>query len=345
MRGTDVVITDQPATRYYEDKLETLGEVFGTPDIGLEEGSLRVGERRFPILNDVIVLMEPAKYSDALASALGSGPTKAGLDGFSKDEQYAFSEEWTQFGGVLPEHAETLHRYFDLVDPAALSDQRVCDLGCGSGRWSYFLKDACRQLVLVDFSDGIFVARENLRGADNCLFFMADITDLPFADNFADFIFCLGVLHYLPTPCLEELRKLRRLAPTQLFSLYYALDNRPVYFRALLALVTTARVALSRIRNRAFRKLFARAIAVLVYRPLLAVGSLLKPFGLADKVPLYEGYHANKGSEVLAQNVYNRFFNPIEQRVSRREIEALNDTFAEVVVSENLPYWHFLCRR
>jgi hypothetical protein len=47
----------------------------------------------------------------------------------------------------------------------------------------------------------------------------------------------------------------------------------------------------------------------------------------------------------LEQNAYNRFFNRIEQRVSRREIEALRDTFSEVVISESMPYWHFLCRR
>lgn len=322
-----------------------LADVFGTGDVSLEGGGLRVAGKSFPIVNDVIVLTEPAKYSDSLARALGVDRVRTEADRFSEAEQYVFSEEWTHFAAVLPDHAKTFHRYFDLVDVGSLADRRVCDLGCGSGRWSYFLKDACQELVLVDFSDGIFVARENLRDADNCLFFMADVTDLPFADDFADFIFCLGVLHYLPTPCLDELRKMRRLAPVQLFSLYYALDNRPAYFRALLALVTAARVGLSRIRSHGFRRLFAHAVALLVYRPLLAIGTLLRPFGLADKVPLYEGYHANRNSEVLAQNVYNRFFNPIEQRVSRREIEALNDTFAEVIVSENMPYWHFLCRR
>src|SRR5690606_4214648 len=131
----------------------------------------------------------------------------------------------------LPEHREEFERYFDLVDWKSMANARVCDLGCGMGRWSAFAKDRCREIVLVDFSDAIFVARKNLGQAKNALFFMCDLKRLPFRDDFADFLFCLGVLHHLPTPCLEEVRALKRAAPKLLIFLYYALDNRPGYFR------------------------------------------------------------------------------------------------------------------
>jgi SAM-dependent methyltransferase len=330
---------------YYQDKLGVLAEVFGTSDVQLEDDCLLVSGNRYPIVDDVIVLVEPAKYSPLVRRALGvTGPTADGA-GFAEDEQYSFSEEWTRFSSVLPDHQRTFGRYFDLVDLGALADQRVCDLGCGNGRWSWFLKDVCRELVLVDFSDGIFAARNNLRDADNCLFFMGDITDLPFTDDFADLVVCLGVLHYLATPALAELRRLRRLAPTQLYCVYYALDNRPLHFRALLRLVTGLRLAVSRVRSPAFRTLFSRAVVVLVYLPLLTAGRVLERTGLADRVPLHEGYRDNRSLRVLEQNAYNRFFNRIEQRVSRRDIEALRDSFREVVISEQMPYWHFLCRR
>ena len=339
------MIAGSPTTRYYEDKLEILADAFGTPDVRLEDGCLHVAGTSYPIVNDVIILVEPGKYSRFVRRALGVTAPTANQDGFAEDEQYSFSEEWTRFHAVLPDHQKTFHRYFDLVDLDALRDARVCDLGCGNGRWSYFLKDACREMILVDFSDGIFAARENLRDASRCLFFMADITSLPFADDFADFIFCLGVLHYLPTPALAELRRLQRLAPTQLYCVYYALDNRPLHFRMLLRLVTAFRLSVSRVRNPTFRKLFARGMALVGYLPLLAVGRALEPIGLADRVPLYEGYHDNRSMRVLEQNAYNRFFNRIEQRVSRREIDTLRDTFSEVVVSDSMPYWHFVCRR
>ena len=330
---------------YYKDKLQTLAEIFGTTDLELEDRCLRVAGSRYPILNDVIVLVEPAKYSPFVRQALGDSGTRAEPAGFSEDEQYSFSEEWTRFSAVLPDHERTFARYFDLIDLSYLRDKRVCDLGCGNGRWSWFLRDTCRELILVDFSDGVFAARENLRDAGNCIFFMGDVTDLPFADDFADLIVCLGVLHYLPTAALTELRRFASMAPTHLYCVYYALDNRPAYFRALLRLVTALRLSVSRIRSPLFRRAFSRAVVALVYLPLLTVGRAAEPFGLAHRIPLWEGYRDNRSLRVLEQNAYNRFFNPIEQRVTRREVEALRDTFSEVVISENMPYWHFLCRR
>jgi ubiquinone/menaquinone biosynthesis C-methylase UbiE len=330
---------------YYKDKLDILADIFGTTDVGLEDGRLVAAGTSYPIVNDVIILVEPSKYSPFVRSTLGVTGPRSDADGFAEDEQRLFSEEWTRFSRVLPDHARTFGRYFDLVDLDTLGDKRVCDLGCGNGRWSWFLKDACRELILVDFSDGIFAARENLRDADNCLFFMGDVTDLPFADDFVDLIVCLGVLHYLATPALTELRKLQRLAPQQLYCLYYALDNRPVFHRLLLRVVTALRLSVSRVESQSFRKLFSRAVVALVYLPLLTAGRALERFGAADRVPLYEGYRDNRSLRVLEQNAYNRFFNRIEQRVSRREVEALRDSFMEVVISEHMPYWHFLCRR
>ena len=46
---------------------------------------------------------------------------------------------------------KNLNFYFDLIDLEALESKRICDLGCGIGRWSYFLKDIAKEIVLVDF--------------------------------------------------------------------------------------------------------------------------------------------------------------------------------------------------
>ena len=68
----------------------------------------------------------------------------------------------------------------------------------------------------------------------------------------------------------------------------------------------------------------------------------MRPFNLSQFVPLYEGYHG-KSLARIRQDVFDRFFTNIEQRFSKKQIEKLNDTFGDIVVSENLPYWHFLC--
>jgi SAM-dependent methyltransferase len=317
------------STVYYADKLETLRDLFGTPDVAVEAEAIRVRHQRFPILKDVIIMTD-----------IGSRDPSV----FAEDIQHTFGAEWTAYSGVLPEHRKEFELYFDIVDKGALTNKRVCDLGCGMGRWSYFAKDLCREIVLVDFSDAIFAARKNLEGAPNALFFKCDLKQLPFRDGFADFLFCLGVLHHLPTPCLDEVRALKRFSPRLLIFLYYALDNRPWYFRVLLKAVTAARKVLSRIRNGTLRKIISRLGTWLVYMPLVLLGRIGDLVGAGRFVPLYD-FYKDKSLGRIEQDVYDRFFTRIEQRVTRQEILALRNTFQRITISEKLPFWHFVCER
>ena len=309
---------------YYSDKLASLQDLFGTQDVAVEEKSLRVGTTRYRIVNDVIILSTDAPKAE--------------------DIQFTFGEEWLRYNAILPEHQKEFKEYFDQVDLASLGQSRVCDLGCGMGRWSFFAKDHCKEIILVDFSNAIFAARKNLTQASNALFFMCDLKRLPFRDNFADFLFCLGVLHHLPTPCLDEVRALKRTAPRLLIFLYYALDNRPWYYRWLLSGVTGLRLIVSRIRNAAFRKVFSWAGTWLIYVPLVTLGRVFQLVGLGRLVPLYDYYH-DKSIGRIEQDVYDRFFTRIEQRVTRQEILGLQDSFRRVTVSDHFPYWHFLCEK
>ena len=83
-------------------------------------------------------------------------------------------------------------------------------------------------------------------------------------------------------------------------------------------------------------------LAFTCYLPLIILGKLMKPFNLSQFIPLYEGYQG-KSMGRIRQDVFDRFFTNIEQRFSKKQIEQLKDTFDDIVVSENLPYWHFLC--
>lgn len=331
---------------YYANKLESLRSLFETDEVALEKDFLRVGGYRFPIVDDVIVLLDPEQYPHGLRARLhGRNGEKTGAPAaFAEDIQYSFGEEWKTYNRILPEHEAEFREYFDIVDLEGLRGKRVCDMGCGIGRWAYFLRDRVGELVLVDFSEAIFEARHNLADADNTLFFMADLKRLPFAPDCADFAYCLGVLHHLPTPALVEVRAMARFAPTLLIYLYYALDNRPAYFRLLLGLATGIRSLLARVRNRPLRAAFTELLTWTTYIPFIGLGHVLAPLGLGNRVPLYEGYRG-KGLARIRQDVYDRFFTRIEQRVSRTDIRALADSFSEVIISDGLPYWHFLCRR
>lgn len=329
-------------TAYYADKRASLERLFGTRDLEVGRDFLRVGSARYPIVRDVIQLVEGRDYRDRDGArerpeVLSPGPIAA-------DIRDTFGAEWQEFSEILPEHEAEFRQYFDLVPLDSLRGKRVADLGCGMGRWSHFLREVCSEIVLVDFSEAIFVARRNLEGCPRALFFQGDLERLPFVPDSFDFAFSLGVLHHLPTPALVAARRLAPLAPRLLLYFYYALDNRPAHYRVLLAGVTATRRVLWRIRSESFRRAFAWIVAATVYRPMVALGDVAESFGAGRSVPLWEFYHGRSLRRV-SQDVYDRFFTRIEQRVSRAEILTLRDTFAEVHVSEGVPYWHFLCVR
>ena len=313
-----------PSAGYYSKHLATLQDLFGTRDVELSEGSLRVGERRFSIRDDVIIL------------AGAEDPRAEGV-------RFTFGEQWRRFDRILPEHEREFRLYFDLFEGSELDGIRVCDLGCGIGRWSYFLAERCREIVLVDFSDAIFVARRNLRNSDRCLFFQGDIRSLPFRPDFADLVFSLGVLHHLPTGALEAVRRLARFAPRLLVYLYYALDNRPWHFRAIFRGRRSRFGGSCRAGSR-LRSAISWGLTAGVYLPFLLAGRAIAPLGLSSRVPLYEYYGGMSWSRIR-QDAYDRFFTPVEHRYTRRQIATLCDTFSKVEISEGLPYWHFRCDR
>jgi SAM-dependent methyltransferase len=329
---------------YYRDKLASLCDLFGTQDVSLEADALRVGSRLYPIVDDVIVLLDTEQYPPSIRRKLNAQAKTSDDAKFAEDIQFTFGAEWESFPDVLPEHEAEFNGYFDVVDLKSLPGKRVCDLGCGIGRWGYYLKDRCRELVMVDFSDAIFVARKNLRSNSNALFFMCDIKKIPFRRDFCDFLYCLGVLHHLPTNALDEVRALQPFAKDVLIYLYYALDNRGWHFRALLAVATVIRQIICRVRSHAARSVLTFLIAIGFYMPLIILGMILRPIGLSRFVPLYEFYH-DKTFKRIRQDVYDRFFTRIEQRVSQKDIMTLKDTFSDIRISSGLPYWHFLARR
>lgn len=332
---------------YYKDKRESLQDLFGAGEVIVNEDRIAVDGHEYPVVDDVVVLLPAEEWPTGLRKRLSTMAGRTGKDrrnDFAEDIQFSFGEEWSRFPEILPEHEAEFRQYFDIVDIGGLADARVCDLGCGIGRWSHFLKGRCRELVLLDFSEAIFAARENFRDVSNTLFFLGDLRRMPFRDDFADFLFSLGVLHHLPTGALEEVRALSRCAPAILVFLYYALDNRPHFWRSLLAGTTRVRQFLAARKGTRFRASATWGLALGVYLPMIGIGHLLRPIGLSHHVPLYDFYHG-KSLRRIRQDVYDRFFTRIEQRFSREQILGLGDTFRRITVSDHPPYWHFVCER
>lgn len=327
-----------------EKKINLLKRIFGTQEIFFQDDSLVVDGVSFPIVDGILILLPKEKYTPYIKKRLNIeeyGP-HVNPNNFASDIQYTFGQEWKKFGKIIHgQHQDEFTKYFDLVNLNDLKDKDICDLGCGSGRWAFFLKNKCKSLTLVDFSDAIFEAKKNVGEADHILYIMADITCLPFKDNSFDFLYSIGVLHHLPVDCLVEIRKLKGLSPSKLIYLYYSLDNRPFYFKWALFPIGWLRKIFSSIKNNNVRSFLTSFLSIFIYLPCIYLGIFFEFFKMGKYIPLYEFYNG-KSFQRIKQDVYDRFFTRIEQRVSRKHILGLQDTFSEVIISEQAPYWHFV---
>lgn len=313
---------------YYENLQPRLRALFGA-DVTVSAESITVGGKRFPIVDDVIVLQEIDARDHAKSQVIDS-----------------FGQEWRHFADRKAEHDTEFEDYFDLVDLPALTGKKCADFGCGMGRWSQILleKVAVDSLVAVDYSDAIFVARDNLRRHRNVIFIKADLETLSFAPKIFDFSFCLGVLHHIPGGIETAAGNIARCSRDHLCYLYYDFENRGAVFRALFRLANGVRRVLSAIRQEPLRRFLSHVMTLVAYYPFIAIAALAETMGRSsEKIPL--NYYAGYSYERIRQDAYDRFFTPVEHRFDRRQIGAIfRPLYGEVIISDNPPFWHFLCR-
>jgi ubiquinone/menaquinone biosynthesis C-methylase UbiE len=266
------------------------------------------------------------------------------------DERVAvgFGHEWSTFpqdeGNFSASDREAMFdAYFHIFPWEALPPNSVgLDVGCGSGRWSILVAPRVRHLHLLDASaEALAVAKTNLSGASNTTFHLASVGDIPLQDGSLDFAFSLGVLHHVPdTPSAirEVASKLKKGAPFLVY-LYYALDNRPWWFRAVWKLSNSFRVVICRFPA-SLRFLISQIIAVTVYWPLARTAALAERAGLPTALIPLEFYR-NRSFYVMRTDAYDRFCTSLEKRFTRKQIERmLSDAgFEEIRFSEQAPFW------
>ena len=216
------------------------------------------------------------------------------------------------------------------------------DVGCGSGRWSLMVAPRVAHLHLLDVSaEAMAIARDNLKGAKNVKFHVKSVSEIPLPTQSLDFAFSLGVLHHVPDTqgairAIAE--KLKPGAPFLIY-LYYAFDNRPLWYRLLWVVSNAVRVVVSRLPH-PVRKATSEAIAALVYWPLARLAALLARFGVPQQsVPL--SWYGDKSFYVMRTDAYDRFCTRLEKRFSKVQIEHMLTSagFDNIVFSNSPPYW------
>jgi ubiquinone/menaquinone biosynthesis C-methylase UbiE len=256
-----------------------------------------------------------------------------------------FGDEWKRFdqtGMSVEDTKRIFERYFSIFPWSALPNDAVdFDLGCGSGRWAKLVAPRVGTLHCIDPSIAIEVAHKNLDSQTNCVFHQAGVDDIPLKDRSMDFGYSLGVLHHIPDTCSALVActtKLKPGAPLLLY-LYYAFDNRPVWFRMLWQLSDGVRKVVSRMPH-SMRYLVSQVIAGLVYWPLANIAKLAENLGInVANFPLSS--YRNYGFYVMRTDALDRFGTRLEQRFTKVEIKTMMESagLENIRFSEEIPFW------
>lgn len=256
-----------------------------------------------------------------------------------------FGDEWERFDQSALSQEERLsifNQYFSIFPWDELPDQAVgFDLGCGSGRWAKEVAPLVGRLHCIDPSSALVVARRNLKNSGNCEFHAASVDAIPLSDNSMDFGYSLGVLHHVPDTAagIKACTNKLKLGAPFLVYLYYAFDNKPLWFKAIWFCSDLMRKVVSKLPH-TLRYGVSQILAAVVYWPLARISYLLEKLGLnVANMPLSS--YRQQSFYTMRTDALDRFGTQLEQRFTRKQIQAMMEQagLERVVFSDAVPYW------
>jgi ubiquinone/menaquinone biosynthesis C-methylase UbiE len=235
------------------------------------------------------------------------------------------------------------NEYFSIFPWDKLPENSVgLDLGCGSGRWALKVSPKVSLLHCVDASiDALDVAKNNLAEMKNCQFHLASVDNIPLPDESMDFAYSLGVLHHIPDTVSGMkacVAKLKKGAPFLIY-LYYAFDNKPVWYRLIWKLSEPGRFFISRMTF-PIRYLISQIIALLVYFPLARFSKLIHKLGFSvESFPL--SYYRERTFYVMRTDSLDRFGTRLEKRYTKSAILKMMEEagLKNIVFRDSKPNW------
>ncbi len=239
-------------------------------------------------------------------------------------------------------------RYFRIYPLRDLSEAEGFDLGCGSGRWAALVAPNVAKLHCIDPAlKALEVSRRCLRGAENVEFHLAAAHEIPLAEGSQDFGYSLGVLHHVPDTELAMrhcVAKLKSGAPFLVY-LYYKMENRSRWYRALWRVSDAGRQIISRLPF-PLRRGFAEAIAATAYYPLSRAARLAERLGVDVSAWPLSNYR-QLAYYTMRTDALDRFGTRLERRFSRDEIRTMMDRcgLTDIQFSDEPPYWVAVGRR
>lgn len=258
----------------------------------------------------------------------------------------SFGDEWSRYNQVeLPtdEAARIFDEYFSVFPWDTVTKESIgFDMGCGSGRWAKLMAQRVGHLHCIDpATSALAVAKSYLSIESNVTFHASSVDDNPIPENSQDFGYSLGVLHHVPDTALAIrscVTKLKSGAPFLVY-LYYAFDNRSVFFKMIWLLTDFVRRIVCKLPER-LKSLLTDTLAVIIYFPMAKFSLLLERIGFdVSSIPL--SYYRNCSFFTMRTDSRDRFGTPLERRFTKVEIKLMmeNAGLEKVKFSEGAPYW------
>lgn len=257
-----------------------------------------------------------------------------------------FGAEWARFNFVGRPETELdrfFDEYFEIFPWGGLpQNAEGFDAGCGSGRWAARVAPRVGRLHCIDASEAaVAVTRKNVERFGNCVTHVARIDDLPLADGSQDFGYSLGVLHHLPDTAAGLAACVKKLKPGAPFLvyIYYSLDNRAPYFRAIWRASDKLRRQVCRLPEPT-RQLVSELLALTVYWPLARGARAVEQLGFNPSgLPLAS--YRSASFYVMRNDALDRFGTRLENRFSRDETRSMMAAagLERIVFREGPPYW------
>jgi len=263
-----------------------------------------------------------------------------------------FGREWNKFNHLEIDKNSlqaSFESYFSIFPFDILpKNAEGFDMGCGSGRWAKFVAPMIYKLNCIDPSElALKQANQNLSKYSNCHFECASASENSLQESSQDFGYSLGVLHHTPDTfeALESCAKKLKPGAPFLIYLYYSLDNKPFWYRALWRISDFFRKIISKLPF-PIKFFISQLIGLIVYLPLARLSMLMEKFGLNVKnFPLSD--YRYKPFYVLRTDALDRFGTRLEHRFSKKEITDMLERagFNNISFSENPPFWTAIAYR
>jgi hypothetical protein len=149
------------------------------------------------------------------------------------------------------------------------------------------------------------------------------------------------VLHHLPDTVsgIRSCVNLLKPGAPLLLYLYYALENRPFWYRVIWYFTDLARWIISRMPLY-LKNITTDIIALLIYWPLASLSVVLDRLNFkVDKIPL--SFYRNHTFYTMRTDSRDRFGTPLEKRFTKEQISQmmLGSGLVHLKFSDNAPYW------